>query len=277
MNMVAPRTTVIGVGKDGSEAARRLIYDGTIQTCLIDLHAGEYKPALEVSGEGSLVLVIGTIDPKRNFEVQLGPALSVLSHKALNVAVINTVNSREGSKQCSLCRFLQGIMTPVDAYFTLDMVPRLFFTEGGRARTNALSNAVRIMLEMMTVTDNVMISFDDFKYIMAEAGLLWLSTGAGSGKDRAIKAARTALTDLFSCSRLIGARKVLLRIVGGDDLLLSEVHDVLDIVQSAVTTDTDVIFGVARNHTSYPSIKVTLMATHFTTKSLHMFTKGTVV
>ena len=131
------------------------------------------------------------------------------------MAVINTVNSRESSKQCSLDTFRKGIMTPVDAYFTLNMTPRLFYAGGGRARINALSKAVRIIVEMMTVTDSVVIGFDDFKYTIAEAGQLWLSTGAGSGKDRAIKAARSALIDLSYDNRLVGAQKILLRVVVG--------------------------------------------------------------
>ena len=106
-----------------------------------------------------------------------------------------------------------------------------------------LFNAARIMLEKMTITDNVMISLDEFKYTMAEAGQLWLSQGIGLGKNRAIKAARGALTDLFSYNRLIGARKILLRVAGGDDLLLSEVCDVLDITKSAIKTDNDIIFS----------------------------------
>ncbi len=270
MNIATPRTAVIGVGKDGSEAARQLICDGTIETCLTELDTGEYKSALELPGVGDLVFVVGTMEPEEDFQAQLSSALSALSRETLNVAVINTVNSGENSKQCSLDTLHKGIMPPVDAYFTLNMTPRLFYAGGGRARINALSNAVRIIVEMMTVTDSVMISFDDFKYIMAEAGQLWLSTGTGSGKDRAIEAARSALTDSFLDNRLVGARKILLRVVGGDDLLLDEFYDVLDTIRSNVKTD-DIIFGVARKSVPEPVIQVSLIAIHFSAAKIPSF------
>jgi len=270
MNVVTPRTAVIGVGRDGSEAARQLICDGTIEAYLPELDTKEYEPTLELPGASDLVFVVGTIEPEKDFQAWLSPALSVLSHETLNVAVINTVNDREGSKQCSLGKFRKGIMTPVDAYFTLNMTPRLFFADGGRARINALSKAVRIILEMMTITDSVMISFDEFKYTMAEAGQLWLSTGTGSGKGRAINAARSTLFDSFSDNRLVGARKILMRVVGGDNLLLNEVYDVLGIIRSAVKTD-DIIFGVARKPVPEPVIRVSLIAIHFSTAIIPSF------
>lgn len=271
MNMISPRIAVIGVGKDGLEAKKQLIYDKTVGTYLTELDTGKYKPDLDEPGAINLVLVLGTEDPRKDFQTLFNPALSILSRKTLNIAVINTMLNKESSRPFNPNMFHEGIKTLVDACFVLYMAPKLFNADGGRARINVLSNAVRIMLETMTITDNVVISFDDFKYTMAEAGQLWLSTGIGSGKDRAIKAARTALTDSFSDNRLIGARKILLRVAGGDDLLLSEVCDVLDITKSAIKTDNDIIFGVARKSVPEPLIKVSLLATHFSAASIPSF------
>lgn len=271
MNMFVPRTSVIGVGNDGLEIARQLICDGTVETCPTELDTGRYKPDLEVSGLSNLVLIVSTIEPDQDVQALLSPALSILSDETLNIALISTMCRKERSRLFNSGLFCEGIMTAVDACFVLHMAPRLFNADGGRARINGLSNAGRIILEMMTVTDNVMISFDEFKETMVEAGQVWLSTGIGLGMGRAIKAACSVLIDSFSGNRLVGAQKILLRVVGGDDLLLSEVHDVLDILKSAVTTDTEIIFGVARNPVPDPLIKISLLATHFSAASIPSF------
>jgi cell division GTPase FtsZ len=270
MNMISARIAIIGVGEDGLEARRRLISDESVGGYLTDLGTGKRKPS-----KIDLVFVLGAMDPENNPQALSNSALSILSRETLNIAVIGTVLNREDSRQFNPDIFLQGIESLVDACFVVPMAPKLFNADGGRARVNVLSNAVRIILETMTWTDNVRIDFDDLSATLAEAGRFWLSTGIGSGDGRAMKAARSVLIDSFSDNRLVGAQSILLRVVGGDDLLLSEVHDVLDVVRSDVTTDTDIIFGVARNHTSQPSINVTLMATHFSTELFPMFTKGT--
>ena len=271
MNMFVPRTAVIGVGRDGLETARQLICDGTVESCPTELDTGRYKPDLEMSDVSNLMLIVGTIESEQDVQALLSPALSILSDGTLSIALISTMCSKERSRLFNPGLFCEGIMTAVDACFVLHMTPRLFNADGGRARINALSNAGRIILEMMTVTDNVMISFDGFKETMVEAGQVWLSTGIGSGMGRAIKAARSTLIDSFSGNRLVGARSILLRVVGGDNLLLSEVHDVLDAVKSAVTTNTDIIFGVARESVPNPLIKVSLLATHFSAASIPSF------
>jgi len=263
MNIFVPRTAVIGVGRDGLEAARQLICDGTVETCPTGLGTGRYKPDLEVSGVSNWVFIAGTIEPDQDVQALLSPALPILSDGTLNIALISTMCSKERSRLFNPGLFCEGIMTAIDACFVLHMTPRLFNADDGNARINALSNAGRIILEMMTVTDNVMISFDEFKETMVEAGQVWLSTGIGSGMGRAIKAARSALIDSFSGNRLVGAQKILLRIAGGDNLLLSEVHDVLDTAKSVVPANTDIIFGVARKPVPDPLIKISLLATHF--------------
>lgn len=277
MNIISARMAIIGFSEDGLEAKSQLICDETVGPYLTKLDNCEYQPGLEDPGDINLALVLGTVDPGNGFQALYDSALSTLSRDTLNIAVVNTMIKMDGSRQFNQDKFHEGINTLIDAYFVLRMAPKLFNADGGRARVNVLSNTVRIMLETMTRTDDVKIGFDDFRITLTEAGRFWLSTGISSGKGRAIKAARSALIDSFSDNRLVGAQRILLRVVGGDDLLLSEVHDVLDIVESTVTTDTDVIFGVARNHASRPSIKVILMATHFSTKLFPMFTRDTVV
>jgi cell division GTPase FtsZ len=267
MNMISARIAIIGIGEDGLEARRRLISDETVGGYLTDLGTGKRKPS-----EIDLVFVLGAVDPKKNPQALSNSALSILSRETLNIAVISTMLNKEDSRQFNPDIFLQGIESLVDACFVVPMAPKLFNADGGGARVNMLFNAVRIILETMTLTDDVRIDFDDFRNTLTEAGPFWLSTGTGSRDGRAMKAARSALIDSFSDNRLVGAQSILLRVVGGDDLLLSEVHDVLDVVRSAVTTDTNIIFGAARKSVPEPMVKVSLLATHFSVASIPSFT-----
>ena len=260
MNTNIPRVAVVGIGEDGLEAARQLIYDGIAETCLTDLDTEGEKSELELPHAINLVLILGTVGTEKECEALFNPAM--LSNRTLNIAVITTMRSDESCEHSNSSMFQKLIMAPVDACFPQYMRTRLFNAEGGRARINALCNISRNILEMMTETDFITIPFGDFEKTMAEAGQVWLSIGMGSGNDRAIKAAGSALVDLFSGNQLLGARKILLR-VAGNSLLLSEVNDVLDVIQSNVKTDTEIIFGVVRKPIPDSFVKVSLLATHY--------------
>ena len=126
MNMFVPRTAVIGVGRDGLETARQLIYDGTVETCPTGLDTGRYKPDLEMPCVSNLVLIVGTIESEQDVQALLSPVLSILSDGTLNIALISTMRSKDRSGLFNSGLFCEGIMKAVDACFVLHMAPGLF-------------------------------------------------------------------------------------------------------------------------------------------------------
>lgn len=263
MDILKPRTAVIGFGEDGSEAIRQLINDGLADTYFTDLENMVFKSKLGIPGTIILVLILGTVGMTDDSRKHFNSTLSMLSNRTLNITVITTMGNDEIDKHANPNIPQELLMAPVDACFIQYMRTRLFNADGGRARINALSNAARIIIEMITITDAIRISLDEFRETLSRAGRLWLSSGKGSGNDRAIKAVNSALTDPFTGKQLAGGKKIL-TIIGGDDLRLGEVNKILDITESALHMDNkDIVFGVARKSIPDPVIKVLILATHY--------------
>jgi cell division protein FtsZ len=61
----------------------------------------------------------------------------------------------------------------------------------------------------------------------------------------------------------MGARGILLSIAGGDDLSLFEVNEAAEVVRSAATDETNIIFGATVDERLNGQIWVTVIATGF--------------
>jgi len=96
---------------------------------------------------------------------------------------------------------------------------------------------------------------------MHQKGPVLISTGSGTGKDKAIDACQAALINpLIDASMLKVATKVLFNITGPSDLLLKEVNDAVDTIKKRVDTIAEVIFGVTLNSKLNDEVKVILFA-----------------
>jgi cell division protein FtsZ len=64
-----------------------------------------------------------------------------------------------------------------------------------------------------------------------------------------------------------GARGVLFNVVGGPDLTLFEVNEAAEVIKGAVDPDANIIFGVASENSMGSDVRITLIATGFTTNN----------
>jgi cell division protein FtsZ len=82
------------------------------------------------------------------------------------------------------------------------------------------------------------------KTIMAGMGLAMMGTGIAEGPDRAMEAARRAISSpLLEGASVNGSRGVIINVTGGPDLSLVEVSEASSIVQEAAHEDANIIFG----------------------------------
>ena len=88
------------------------------------------------------------------------------------------------------------------------------------------------------------LDFADVKTIMSGMGLAMMGTGVAEGPDRAMEAARRAISSpLLEGASVNGARGVIINVTGGPDLSLVEVSEASCIVQEAADEDANIIFG----------------------------------
>jgi len=192
---------------------------------------------------------------------------------ALTIAVVTKPFSFEGTHRSSVAR--AGIASLVDKVDTLITLPNDKLLEICDAKTgveaafkmadDVLTHGVQAISEVITKPGVINLDFADVKSIMRNAGPAWMSIGRGSGKNRSVDAARSALESPLLDVEIEGSKGVLFNIVGGDDLTLAEVNDAADVIRQAVDPDAVIIFGVAKDPSMGADVRITLITTGFVT------------
>ena len=115
---------------------------------------------------------------------------------------------------------------------------------------------------VIMTSGHINLDFNDMKATMSEAGPGWIAVGYGSGDNRAIDAARNALSNpLFELS-IDGASRVLFNIAG-NDLSLAEVHDAANVIREVAHPHAQIFFGLATDPKLGRDAKLTLIAVGF--------------
>ena len=95
-----------------------------------------------------------------------------------------------------------------------------------------------------------------------------MGIGLAKGKDRAVEAAKKAISSPLLETSIDGAQGVLMNITGGSNLSLYEVQEAADIVASAADKDLNMIFGSIINENYKDEIMITVIATGFSETEL---------
>src|ERR1043165_9339137 len=99
---------------------------------------------------------------------------------------------------------------------------------------------------------------------MSGMGLAMMGTGVAEGPDRAVEAARRAISSpLLEGASVNGSRGVIINVTGGSDLSLVEVSEASSIVQQAADEDANIIFGAVVDPALDGRVKITVIATGF--------------
>jgi cell division protein FtsZ len=191
---------------------------------------------------------------------------------ALTVAVVTKPFKFEGKKrQIQAERGLEALRDCVDTIITIPNERLLSIIDRGTPLTDAfataddvLRQAIQGISDLILVPGLVNLDFADVKTIMSGMGLAMMGTGIAEGQDRAVDAARRAISSpLLEGTSVNGARGVIINVTGGPDLSLVEVSDASTIVQEAADEDANIIFGAVVDPALKGKVKITVIATGF--------------
>ena len=191
---------------------------------------------------------------------------------ALTVAVVTKPFKFEGKKrQIQAERGLEALRDCVDTIITIPNERLLAIIDRSTPLTEAfctaddvLRQAIQGISDLILVPGLINLDFADVKTIMSGMGLAMMGTGVAEGEDRAIEAARRAISSpLLEGASVNGARGVIINVTGGPDLSLVEVSDASTIVQEAADEDANIIFGAVVDPTLTGKVKITVIATGF--------------
>src|SRR6476620_7862154 len=132
-----------------------------------------------------------------------------------------------------------------------------------RIADDVLRQGVQGICDLITLPGLINLDFADVKTIMKDAGSALMGIGYATGDDRAMRAAESARSSPLIDTELVGARGILLSIAGGDDLSRYEVNEAAEVIRSASTDDTNIIFGATVDERLTGQVWVTVIATGF--------------
>jgi cell division protein FtsZ len=191
---------------------------------------------------------------------------------ALTVAVVTKPFKFEGRKRLLQAeRGLEALRECVDTIITIPNERLLSIIDRSTplvaAFTTAddvLRQAIQGISDLILVPGLINLDFADVKTIMSGMGFAMMGTGIADGDDRAVEAARRAISSpLLEGTNVNGARGVIINITGGPDLSLVEVSNASTIVQEAADEDANIIFGAVVDPTLQGKVKITVIATGF--------------
>jgi cell division protein FtsZ len=129
---------------------------------------------------------------------------------------------------------------------------------------DVLRQAIQGISDLILVPGLINLDFADVKTIMSGMGLAMMGTGIAEGQDRAVEAARRAISSpLLEGASVNGSRGVIINVTGGPDLSLIEVSEASSIVQQAAHEDANIIFGAVVDPELKGKVKITVIATGF--------------
>jgi cell division protein FtsZ len=90
-----------------------------------------------------------------------------------------------------------------------------------------------------------------------------MGIGSASGENRAVEAARSAVSSPLLEASIAGATGILLNVTGGSEIGLFEVNEAAGVVTGAADQNANVIFGAVIDDSLGDEVRVTVIATGF--------------
>lgn len=192
------------------------------------------------------------------------------SQGALTIGVVTKPFKFEGRKRQK--NAVEGINELIDKVDSLVTIPNdrlleiaskeMTMKEAFEYADDVLRQGVQGIAD--TITKNAMINLDfaDVRSTMQNTGTALMGVGVGKGEDRAVAAAKAAISSPLLETSIEGASALLINISGNNPTLM-ETQEAVDYINDATGGEPDVIFGVIDDPGAKDDIRVTVIATGF--------------
>ena len=190
---------------------------------------------------------------------------------SLTIGVVTRPFSFEGKRRATQAeKGIEALRSKVDTLIVIPNDRLLSVTasdtsmlEAFKIADDVLLSAVRGVTDLITVPGLINTDFADVNAIMRNAGSAIMGVGQSTGEGRAVNAARAAITSPLLEASIDGARGILMNIVGGSDVTLTEVTDAANIIHSVAHPDANIIFGSVIDDSIGDAVRVTVIAAGF--------------
>jgi cell division protein FtsZ len=191
---------------------------------------------------------------------------------ALTVAVVTKPFAFEGKRrrkhaECGVARLRECVDTLItipNQRLLQVATPDLSMLDAFKLADNVLVNAVRGISDIINTPGLINVDFADVKAVMSSMGHALMGIGYGDGAERALSAARQAISSpLLEDVDIEGATGILINITAGTNVSIMEVNNACMIIQEAAHEDANIIFGAVIDEALGDEIRITVIATGF--------------
>lgn len=190
---------------------------------------------------------------------------------ALTVAVVTKPFSFEGPQRKAIAdKAYAELARNVDTIITIpnDRVLQIIdkktsLLDAFKIVDDVLRQGVQGISELITVPGLINVDFADVRAIMHDTGSALMGIGTGSGENRAVEAAKAAISSPLLELSIDGARGILFTVTGGQNLGMQEVSEAAKVITNSADDDAKIIFGTVIDESMGDDIRVTVVATGF--------------
>ena len=203
-----------------------------------------------------------------------GPIVAEVAKEsgALTVGVVTKPFAFEGAQRVRIAE--EGwakLRDRVDALITIPNDRLLGMVDKSTSLLSAfvicddvLRQAVAGISDLITMPGLVNVDFADVRAVMQDAGSAIMGVGIATGEDRAVTAARAAVSSPLLDIAIDGARGVLFNVSGGSDMTMWEINEAAKVITESIDKDAKLIFGAVQDERlKKGELKVTVIATGF--------------
>ena len=189
----------------------------------------------------------------------------------LTIAVVTKPFSFEAKKRRAFAD--QGIEYMKDYVDSLVVIPNdklLLLSDQSTKMVEALNLANEILkdgvqgiTEIITGAGFINVDFADVKAVMSRQGVAHMGIGRGKGEGRVKDAVKTAINSPLLDTNVAGAKYILLRISGDENLGMLEFSEAADMIEQEADGEADVRIGMTLDNSLGDEIVITVIATGF--------------
>ena len=202
------------------------------------------------------------------------PVVAEVARKlgALTVGVVTKPFTREGKHRMTQAEAgIQELKKHVDSLIVIPNDRLLGLAKKNtpildafKPSDDVLRQAVQGISDLITTSGLINADFADVKAIMGERGMAMMGIGIGSGENRAVDAATSAISSpLLEDIDISGAMGVIVNITGSSGMTMEDFDAISRIIHDKVHEDANIIIGVVIDEELGDTIKVTAIATGF--------------
>ncbi len=190
---------------------------------------------------------------------------------ALTVGVVTRPFSFEGRRRAQQAEAgIESLRAEVDTLIVIPNDRLLSISDRNVSALDAFRSADQVLLsgvqgitDLITTAGLINLDFADVKSVMSGAGSALMGIGSARGEERAVQAARAAISSPLLEASIDGARGVLLSVSGGSDLGLFEINEAARLVSESAHPEANIIFGAVIDDALGDEVRVTVIAAGF--------------